>query len=445
MIGHLKAKFESDLHLVELLKGGGTALVFRTLGVLAGYLFVFLVSRLFGEFAMGAYSLSYTVLMILSVLCRLGTDTSIIRYVAESAALNRPGGMRHVYTSILRVIGPVGLAVTALTLAGASMLAADVFREPNLTGFIRIAAWGILPLSLFHFHAECLRGLKKIALYSFFKNLSLPLGASLILMGLAAVRSGPKSPILAYVGASAFLFVLVAGFWLAGSKIFRHPAEVSVSVGSIISTSLPMFLSGSLFLVMRWIDTLMLGMFRSVEEVGIYYVAVRIANVTAITLFAINTIAAPKFAEFFARNDIEGLGRMARQSTRIIFWLSFPVLIFILAFPSWVLGIFGPGYRTGSTALILLILGQFINAVSGSVGYILNMTGNQTSFRNIVLTATAVNVGLNFLLIPRLGIVGAGIASLVCLLTWNIASVISVRKRFGFLTMYLPLLPKGWI
>ncbi len=134
----------------------------------------------------------------------------------------------------------------------------------------------------------------------------------------------------------------------------------------------------------------MLGMFRTEKEVGIYNVALKLAALTSITLFAINTIAAPKFAEFWGRRDIKGLGRVAQQSTKLIFWTSFPILLSFWLFPSYILNVFGSEFKAGSTALIILTFGQFINAISGSVGYILQMTGKQKVFQNIILTATII-------------------------------------------------------
>jgi len=188
-----------------------------------------------------------------------------------------------------------------------------------------------------------------------------------------------------------------------------------------------MLLSSSLALIMGLTDTIMLGMFRTEEEVGIYNIALKLSMITSITLMAINTIAAPKFAEFWGKKDLDGLAKVAQQSTKLIFWTSFPVLILFLFFPKPILGVFGEEFKTGALALIILTIGQFVNAAAGSVGYILNMTGKQKFVQNIIFIGALINIILNYLLIPIFGIIGAALASAVSMIFWNIMFSIKVK------------------
>ena len=91
-------------------------------------------------------------------------------------------------------------------------------------------------------------------------------------------------------------------------------------------------------------------------------------------------------------------------------------------------------------ALILLAFGQFVNSISGSVGYILQMTGKHKVFQNIILAATIINIVLNAVLIPVYGISGAAFASMVSLMFWNLTSVVYIRTNLNIMTLYIPLL-----
>ena len=61
--------------------------------------------------------------------------------------------------------------------------------------------------------------------------------------------------------------------------------------------------------------------------------------------------------------------------------------------------------------------------MSGSVGVILNMTGKEKVFRNILSIALVINITLNILLITKFGIEGAAIASATSMIFWNLYSV----------------------
>jgi O-antigen/teichoic acid export membrane protein len=62
------------------------------------------------------------------------------------------------------------------------------------------------------------------------------------------------------------------------------------------------------------------------------------------------------------------------------------------------------------------------------------MTGNEKAFRNILTVGLIINVVLNLILIPRIGIIGAAIASAISLIVWNILSLIYIKRTFGFWT-----------
>jgi O-antigen/teichoic acid export membrane protein len=91
------------------------------------------------------------------------------------------------------------------------------------------------------------------------------------------------------------------------------------------------------------------------------------------------------------------------------------------------------------TALVLLAIGQFVHSISGATGLFMNMTGNQKALRNIMLIAAVLNIGINIILIPSLGIYGAAIAAMVSLIAWNITTLIYIKMKFGKTTGYFPL------
>ena len=95
--------------------------------------------------------------------------------------------------------------------------------------------------------------------------------------------------------------------------------------------------------------------------------------------------------------------------------------------------------------------GRLISSFSGSVGNLLQMTGNQNIFLKILLIGAIINIALNFLLIPVenplsnygiSGINGAAFASMCSLSFWNLAMVLVIKKKFGFYTFYIPLLKR---
>jgi O-antigen/teichoic acid export membrane protein len=431
-----------DRHLSELLKGSSVALVFKVFGIATGYIFIFLVTRNFGAEVMGILALSFTVLQISSVIGSLGFDTALLRFVAEYSSQNRPDPdlVKEVYVKAIEIIVPFSLFISILLFFSTPYISKYIFHKENLSIYFQIVSFAVLPMVFVFITAESLRGLKKIKEYMFLHDVSIFLFSTIILVLALFFLSEKYVPIIAYTTSLIFVAFLSLVVWLKNSKVNLISNKNSLKLKDILDVSLPMLLASSLFLIIQWTDTIMLAMFRTETEVGIYNVALKVAMLTSVGLFAINSIAAPKFAEFYGRGDMKGLGKVAQQSTKLIFWSSFPILLILFIFPSFILGIFGGEFKVGIFALIILALGQFVNSISGSVGYILQMTGNHKVFQNIILIATIINIILNAVLIPVYGINGAAFASMVSIMFWNLTSVVYIRKNLNIMTLYIPLL-----
>ena len=87
-----------------------------------------------------------------------------------------------------------------------------------------------------------------------------------------------------------------------------------------------MMLTSSMFLALSWTDTIFGGRYLSEDQVGIYYIAFKLGLIISLSLFAVNSIAGPKFSEY--SNDNIVLKRLALQSVKLNFWSCFPVFIF---------------------------------------------------------------------------------------------------------------------
>jgi O-antigen/teichoic acid export membrane protein len=187
---------------------------------------------------------------------------------------------------------------------------------------------------------------------------------------------------------------------------------------------------------MSWADSIIIGIFRSEFDVGVYNVAIKLAMVSSIVLTAVNSIVAPKLSSSFNNNKTLEFKKIVKDSTKIIFFSAFPIILFLFLFPEFLLSIFGEDFIIGKNALLILLVGQSVSVMSGSVGFILQMTGKEKIFQNILFLALLVNIGLNILLIPTYGILGAAIASTISIVFWNLTSVAYIYKEHQVLTFF---------
>lgn len=433
-----------DTHLNELLKGSSIAFTLKVIGITAGYIFTLLITRKFGATAMGGVALSLTILQLFSILGRVGLDTALLKFVAEYYHQGKKGLVKEVYIKTLKIVLPLSLALSITLYFLSPYLAKHLFNKDYLSFNFKLISIAVIPTILTFINMESLRGLKRIKEYSFLKNVSNPLFAFFILVSLLNITKENHTPIIAYIIGSYLSAIVSFKLWFTYSPlpITSENNRQTINTKSLLGISFPMLLSSSMVFIMHWTDTIMLGIFRTGGEVGVYNVALKIAALTSITLFAVNSIAAPKFAELYGKNDTKGLNKIARLSAKLIFLSSLPIILSFILFPDFFLGLFGNEFKVGVRALIILTFSQFINAISGSVGYILIMTGKQKKYQNIILAATIINITLNLFFIPRYGINGAALASMISVAFWNMSAVVYIKKNFNILTLYIPFLKR---
>ena len=83
----------------------------------------------------------------------------------------------------------------------------------------------------------------------------------------------------------------------------------------------------------------------------------------------------------------------------------------LIVFNDSFLLLFGKDFVQGGMALIILSLGQLINAATGPVGALLTMTGQERGAAVVLGAGATLNVLLSVILVPILGLLGAAIAA----------------------------------
>jgi len=93
--------------------------------------------------------------------------------------------------------------------------------------------------------------------------------------------------------------------------------------------------------------------------------------------------------------------------------------ILAIAFGKIILNAFGPGFDAAYPALVVLVFGQIVNALAGSVGFLMIMTGHQRQMAYILCGVAVMNAALNAAFVPMYGLMGAAAATTMTHIVWN--------------------------
>jgi len=409
----------------------GAAVTFTVKVLGAGLMFIFnvVVARLLGVEETGAFFLSMTVLQVGGVLGLWGLENATLKFVAANAELGKWGKVRGVYKRAVFLAGVLSLGIGAGVFVGAPFLAQIVFQKPELKAALRAAAMGIPAVALLWIHSEALKGLKRMLASQSLQSLILPLGA-LVTIPFAARWWGAVGAVGVY--AVATYAAGVGGYWLWR----RHTAHTNSSIAvfsarELAETAKPLGAVAATSLVIQWLPLLVLGAVGTKAEVGVFGAALRTATLTSLLLVAVNSMTAPKFAALWAKGDLLGLEKTAVKSAVLVALSAAPILSILAFFPEQVLGLFGKDFASGAVALTILAAGQFVNAATGSVGYLLMMTGNGKWLWVSVVLAAVTCAGLATLIPLWDSVVAAAVAVSVPLAIQNLLASVFAFVRIG--------------
>jgi len=430
---------------VKLLKGSGLVMGFKVLGAIVGFAITYVITTNFSADGYGVFELCLTLLTILSMFSRAGIDSALVRFIPEFKDKNDEQSLKKVYALTMMIALPASVVFSVALYFFAEQVAVGFGSADLATGFRYVAL--VIPFSTWlGLNSEAFRGMKNMIAYSFYqRGTVLVLAIAAIYFLMAQDFAAENTPFVAF-GIGVISLSIIAGIVaplkiknLISEKFHVEKSHKAFNLSALSVVAFPMLLSTTMFIIMNWTDTIMIGIYLEEWEVGVYRLAFKVAALITFAQFAVSSIAAPMFSSYKTNNDIQGMKKITRNIGFLNILISTPIFLVIIIFPDFILGIFGDKYSDfGSLPLIILAVGAIINAVCGPVMYLLNMTGREGDVRNILLVSSIANFILNLIFIPRFGLIGAACATALSTILWNILGVIKIKQVYGFLSVPNP-------
>jgi O-antigen/teichoic acid export membrane protein len=411
----------------------GTAGIRAAHGVL-GFLTAIVLAKMLGPSGYGTYAFVMALVGFVTIPSELGVPGLAVREVAASNARKDWGYMRGF---IIRSHQMIGLMSAVLATFGATAL---LIWGRNLDPIKASCMWLallLIPLvSLGSLRGAMLRGLRKVVLGQLPEQVIRPASLLLLILVLHLAGHGFETA----VSVMSVQIISVAIAFACGLVLFvrNRPEELATAVphfkssAAWLHSSIPFGLSAAMQLINGRTDVLVLGMFRDDAEIGVYRVAVQLATLIIFAQQTVNAIQGPHVAHLYAAGDTKKLQKMITKSSRAIFMFSLSIVILLVLLGEPIIRIaFGPQYAGAYWPLVILSVGQLVNASTGAVANVLNMTGHERDTTRIILVGAVLNVALNFMLTPVLGMIGAAVATASGLITWNLLMWHRAYKRTG--------------
>jgi O-antigen/teichoic acid export membrane protein len=424
-----------------LARGGTLALAGVVVSAALQFLLVLVVTRGLGAAGAGVFLEAVALFTIAAAVAQFGANTGLVRSLPRMRVLGRSAELgRTVAVAIAPVLG-LSVAAAAAIFVLAPQLAALLFHgadEGSAVATVRIFA-AALPLA-----APTIvilsgtRGLGSMLPYVAIQNVGLPALRLVLVLCVVAAGLGGTAVAVGWAVPAALAFVGGA-LWLARllrTRVHDRAApEPTAPLRELASEfwrfSAARGLAGILGITVTWVDVLLVGAMRSTREAGIYAAASRLSIAGAYALQAVGMTIAPRISALLTSGRHRSVEELYRLGTWSLMALTWPLYLVLIAWAPFVMGLFGPEFAAGESAMIILSAAMLVNLATGNVTVVLLMSGRSGLNLANAFTSLVLNATLNLLLIPPYGMTGAAVAWAVSIMFINVAPLVQVRLALG--------------
>jgi O-antigen/teichoic acid export membrane protein len=425
----------SDSRLAQLV--AGNVFLVRVASAMVALVSQVLLARWMGSFEFGIYIYVWTWVLMVGALSDMGLSSAARRFIPEYIELKALDRLRGF------LAGSRWLAFGIATAIGATGAIAVLLLAPHLDHFVVIPLFLACITIPIYGLLQAQAGIAQsydwpnLALMPFYIWRQL---AFTLLMGAAFLFGAPTDAVTAMMVAVVTTWAVTIGQLFVLNRRLKDQVAAGpkrYEVKTWLATSMPIFVVEGFYLLLTYIDILALEHFRTPGEVAVYYAGARLLAIVAFVYFAIAGATTHKFTEYYVSGDKARLASFFAETIRWTFWPSLAACALILAFGRPLLALFGADFASGYSVMFILAVGMLARAAVGPAERLLNMLGERKQCAAVYAVAFAINLVLCVILIPRIGIDGAAVATSTALVAESLMLYVVARWRLGFHVFFL--------
>ncbi|MFF5291547.1 lipopolysaccharide biosynthesis protein [Paractinoplanes globisporus] len=427
-------------------RGGLANMIGSALAGGTGFAVTWIVARSLGPDQAGAFFASTAAFVLAGGLAKLGTQTGLVYWPSRLRATNRA----ELLGACLRT-GLTPVIVTSLLLALGMWLAAPMIARATAheavtaigthTAALRVLALFMPLQALTDALLTATRGyraMRPTVLYDRILRSALQL-LLVAAAGVAALWTAGALPMFAFAWAAPYLPVTVLSAY-ALKRVYGASKPPGVTTRRAERRGVrrefwrftgPRALASVAQLALQRVDVLLVAALGGLAPAAVYAVAGRFVVLIQFANQGISQSVQPRLAEALATGDRRTANHLYQTATGWLVLVTWPINLLVMQLAPIYLHIFGDGYVKGRNVVIILAGAMLVATGCGMVDMVLAMAG-RTSWNLVnVLIALTVTIGLDVLLIPRLGALGAAIGLASAMVANNVLPLIQVGRVAG--------------
>jgi O-antigen/teichoic acid export membrane protein len=386
----------------------------NVLVTLAGLVSFPILTRLLTVEEYGVMNLVATALALMVAVGKLGMQHAALRFHAEVRVREGEAGLLRHSSTVLFGMAAVGLAVSALWAAGSQALPDSWWSDPRVAPLFAFTAVLVVVRVVESALVNPLRAQERSGVLNLYFVARRWGGLALLLGVLIAVQRDLWGFYAATIVAEVVAVVLLA-WWV----LQRQPVAVGAfsppMFRSMVAFGLPMLAYELASVLLSMGDRYLLQRLAGAEALGVYVAAYNLCDyLRAALLAALVAAAQPAYLRIWAESGAEATADFLRRFVHVYLLVAAYLVAVMSAVGVELLQVLASAkYVEGAVVIPWAMTGLAFDSLVIILGAGLYIQKRTLAVAGYVVLATALNLGLNAWLIPRHGIVGAGMATLL--------------------------------
>ncbi len=401
----------------------------RILGAAAVFVTQVILARWIGAEELGYYVYAFSWSLMLGTIATLGFPASSFRTIGHGIALGNDGYIRGFIRRGSQIIIFTSLLICAVGLAVVQYMGKA--ELDSHTGVFLVAMIIVPIFAMLRWQSSIAYGFSWFGLAIIPENLIRPLMllVAIILLWNATDKFSAADVML--LNMVVTLVVTFALYWAVIRKKRRilEPVKPSYETTAWFNTAIPF-----LFIVLftgyfMEMNLIIAGKYLPAEQLAVFNASFRTAFLISFGIQAVDAYILPRAAQLHAKKDTASLQQLISRASQIKLIGALIAIVFLLLIGKNILGLFGPEFISGYTALMVIACSQLIIAGLGPLTYLLAIYGYQYHCLYVFAVSFIVILGMHGYLTNYYGINGAAMTVAVVMVLQAIWLYILVVRK----------------
>ena len=402
----------------------------KVISTFSGALLGIVLARILQPDSYGILFLSLSILGTLNLFSKLGISKSGARYISDFRETDRSQIPGIIVTSFIYIIASSFIISVCVLLT--RQVLTDALGEPALFPFLTIGVFYIIFTTCTTFVRRILQGLEDIEPAASVQAIEgggrLVFAVGFVLLGFGAIGALGgyiiSSLIASVIGCYYIYTVHVRtdmGFTQPSNSLRKKIAKYSV----------PLAATRSADVLDKRVDTILVGFFLTPTAVSFYTIGKQVAEFLQSAASALGFTVTPTYSSLQTKGETEKAANVLEESITYILLLYLPAAAgLILVAEPMVRIVFGSEYTGAAPVVQLLALYAVLHSVASLVTNGLDYLGRARERAIIKIGTSVLNVILNIILIPIIGVVGAAAATVITYSIYTFTNIYVLHLEF---------------